>query len=98
MDFMESINLEILVQLSANSSGLIDLAGNTWTYHKKEITRIRDEENYEEESNDMDLGIEGKFPNSYDELVLIVDENQEISDYVLYSIGLKDQTDKIFLL
>ena len=37
--------------------------------------------------------VEGKFPSSYDELVLIVDEKQEISDYVLYSIGLKDQTE-----
>ena len=76
MDFMESINLEILVQLSANSSGLIDLAGNTWTYHKKEITRIRDEENYEEESNDMDLGIEGKFPNT---LAININEGNWIS-------------------
>ena len=76
MDFMELINLEILVQLSANSSGLIDLAGNTWTYHKKEITRIRDEENYEEESEDIDLGIAGKFP---DTLAININENNWIS-------------------
>ena len=35
--------------------------------------------------------IEGRMPESYDELVLIVDKNNEIVDYVLYSIGLKDQ-------
>ena len=35
--------------------------------------------------------IEGRMPKSYDELVLIVDKNNEIVDYVLYSIGLKDQ-------
>ena len=35
--------------------------------------------------------ISGKMPESYDEMVLIVDENNEIVDYVLYAIGLKDQ-------
>ena len=35
--------------------------------------------------------IAGKLPKEYDEMVLIVDKNNEIVDYVLYSIGLKDQ-------
>jgi len=35
--------------------------------------------------------ISGKMPEKYNEMVLIVDENNEIVDYVLYSIGLKDQ-------
>ena len=35
--------------------------------------------------------IKGRMPESYDELVLIVDKNNEIVDYVLYSIGLKNQ-------
>ena len=35
--------------------------------------------------------IKGKMPESYDEMVLIVDENNEIVDYVLYAIGIKDQ-------
>ena len=35
--------------------------------------------------------VEGRMPKSYDELVLIVDKNNEIVDYVLYSIGLKNQ-------
>ena len=35
--------------------------------------------------------IKGRMPQTYDEMVLIVDKNNEISDYVLYSIGLKDQ-------
>ena len=56
--------LKILVQLSANESGIKDLAGNIWTYHKKEITRVRDEENYEEESDDVDLTTEGRFSDT----------------------------------
>lgn len=37
--------------------------------------------------------IAGKWPASYDEIVLIVDENNEISDYSLYALGLKDQSE-----
>ena len=37
--------------------------------------------------------IAGKMPEEYNEMVLIVDENNEISDFVLYSIGLKDQSE-----
>lgn len=32
----------------------------------------------------------GNWPTKYNELVLIVDENNEISDYTLYSLGIKD--------
>ena len=32
----------------------------------------------------------GKWPTKYNEAVLIVDENNEISDYTLYSLGIKD--------
>jgi len=35
--------------------------------------------------------IRGKMPEKYNEMVLIVDENNEIVDYVLYAIGIKDQ-------
>ena len=34
--------------------------------------------------------IAGKMPESFDEIVLVVDENNEITDYALYSLGLKD--------
>ena len=33
----------------------------------------------------------GSWPTNSHELVLIVDENKEISDYVLYALGIKDQ-------
>ena len=35
--------------------------------------------------------VSGRFPESYNELVLIIDDKNEINDYALYSIGLKDQ-------
>ena len=37
--------------------------------------------------------ISGKMPEEKDELVLIVDKNNEINDFILYSIGLKDQAE-----
>ena len=37
--------------------------------------------------------IAGKMPENYNEVVLIVDENNEISDYTLYSLGLVEQTE-----
>jgi len=34
--------------------------------------------------------LEGRFPENYNEVVLIIDENNRISDYTLYSLGVKD--------
>ena len=41
--------------------------------------------------------VTGKWPSSYDEAVLVVNEKNEISDYALYSLGILDQStlDKI---
>lgn len=38
--------------------------------------------------------IEGKLPESYDEIVIAVDQNNQISDYCLYSLGILD-TDEL---
>ena len=35
----------------------------------------------------------GKLPTNYNEVVLIVDENNSINDYALYSLGLKDKNE-----
>lgn len=37
--------------------------------------------------------VQGRMPESYDELVLIVNENNEISDYTLYTLGLRDMSE-----
>lgn len=34
--------------------------------------------------------VAGKWPEKYNEVVLIIDKNNEISDYTLYSLGIKD--------
>ncbi len=40
----------------------------------------------------------GKMPEDYNEVVLIIDENNEISDYTLYSLGIKDQKEIISMM
>ena len=35
----------------------------------------------------------GRLPENYNEIVLIVDENNSVSDYALYSLGLKDKNE-----
>ena len=37
----------------------------------------------------------GSWPKNYDEVVLIVDENNEVSDMVLYALGLKSSNDML---
>ena len=37
--------------------------------------------------------VAGNWPTNYNEVVLIVNENNEISDYTLYALGLKDQNE-----
>ena len=39
--------------------------------------------------------VEGKWPTNYNEVVLEVDENNEITDYVLHSLGLLDQDEMV---
>lgn len=39
--------------------------------------------------------VEGKWPANYNEVVLEVDENNEITDYALYSLGLLDQDELV---
>ena len=35
--------------------------------------------------------LDGTWPKNHNDIVIVVDENNQISDYVLYSLGLKDQ-------
>ena len=37
--------------------------------------------------------VAGKFPTKYNEVVLVMDQNNQVSDYALYSLGLLDQNE-----
>ena len=42
--------------------------------------------------------VAGSWPNAYNEVILMVNDNNEISDFALYALGLKDQTELETLL
>ena len=65
-----------MVTMTASMDG-----SEVWSKLPDDIT-LRDD-NYEL--------IEGSWPNADNEVVLAVDKNEEISDYVLYALGLMDQ-------
>lgn len=50
-------------------------------------TRLFDNSEFLEKQYDV---IAGRMPEKYNEIVLAVDKNNQISDYTLYSLGLKD--------
>lgn len=50
-------------------------------------TEMLDNQNLLQSQYDV---LAGKWPTKYNEVILIVDENNEISDYTLYSLGIKD--------
>ena len=45
----------------------------------------------EEMNNQLYEVVSGRMPKKYNEVVLLMDENNRVTDYVLYAIGLKDQ-------
>ena len=55
---------------------------NTEVWHQ-----LLDNEDLLEDQYDV---IAGRMPRRYNEVVIVVDENNQISDYTLYSLGLKD--------
>lgn len=42
-------------------------------------------------NNKMYKVVSGRMPENYNEVVLLIDENNKVSDYVLYALGIKDQ-------
>ena len=56
---------------------------NVWTklFENKEL------------NNKMYEVVSGKMPENYNEVVILVDQNNQITDYVLYALGLKDQNE-----
>lgn len=75
--------------LKVNPSELMDIFGfnSKFTNNVDVFTQITDNEKLLKDQYDI---VSGKLPENYNELVLIIDKNNEINDYALYSIGLKN--------
>lgn len=80
---MNSMGMGDMIE-AQNSSGMMSQMMsdyNVWT-------EMLDNEELLKTQYDL---LAGKWPEKYNEVVLIVGEDNEISDYTLYSLGLKDQ-------
>ncbi len=80
-DMIEARNNSSMADMMSSSP--MQIASNTEVW-----TKMLD--NKELLHSQYDL-VAGSWPKEYNEVVLIVDENNEISDYTLYSLGLKNQ-------
>lgn len=79
LEARDSSAISMLGSSSMNMSGQL----NCWT-------EMLDNEELLKSQYDL---LAGEWSKEYNEVVLIVGENNEISDYTLYTLGLKDQTE-----
>lgn len=93
-DIKYKYNLELNIYnkdlLKVNPSEIMDIFGFNNQFSNN-IDVFMELTNNKKILNDQYEIVSGRLPENFDELVLIIDENNEINDYVLYSIGLKDQ-------
>ena len=68
---------------AGSMSGMSSPMMNTEVWHQ-----LFDNQEYLEKQYQL---LAGKWPKNYNEVVIVVNSNNQISDYTLYSLGLKDQ-------
>lgn len=83
---LDSVGMGQLSGLSGSSMMSSSMMGGSWDVWSQLIGN----QTLLESQYDV---IAGRWPSAYNEIVLIVDENNEISDYALYALGLKDQNE-----
>ena len=72
-----------------NNSGIMDIMGGSSQMSNTDVwMALLDNKDLLKSQNDL---LAGKWPENYNEVVLVADKNSQISDYALYSLGLKDQ-------
>ncbi len=88
---MNALGMEEMLNARENSS-MSSMFGSSMTSMSN--TDVWEEmlDNEELLHSQYDL-VAGSWPTNYNEVVLIVNDNHEISDYTLYSLGLKDQNE-----
>ena len=70
-----------------STMGITDMQASYFMF-KDVFSEIIDND---ELNNQMYEIVSGRMPKNYNEVVLVVDKNNRISDYVLYALGLKNQ-------
>ena len=84
---MDSMGMESMREAQENSP-MAMVSSSFSTMNNDAWTEMLDNEELLHSQYDL---IAGSWPKSYNEVVLIVNENNELNDYVLYTLGLKDQ-------
>lgn len=79
MGYMSSTQTEAM-SMSGSMGGMMGMGTDVWS-------EMIDNEELISKQYDV---IAGRLPEKYNEVVLVVDKNNEINDYVLYSLGLLD--------
>lgn len=82
MGGMQSMGGDSPVMSAMQSNSMFSVSG------AESCTEMLDNEELLHSQYDM---VAGKWPKNYNEVVLILNDKNEISDYTLYSLGLKDQ-------
>ncbi len=85
---MDAMGMGDLLDARNNASFMGITASPAMTSQNDVWTEMLDNEDLLKSQYDL---LAGKWPSKYNEVVLIVGDNNEISDYALYSLGLKDQ-------
>ena len=74
--------------LESRQETMASMGGSVTTMTQTDVwTEMLDNQELLESQYDV---VAGEWPEKYNEVVLIVDENNEVSDYTLYSLGIKD--------
>ena len=87
-------NTEEIVQVNPNSV-LDEIGMNMGEIQSSFVstdvfTEMFDSQEMNEQMYDL---VAGSWPTEYNEVVLVIDENNEISDFTLYALGLKDSSE-----
>lgn len=81
MGYMSSTQTEAMSSMS--SMGMMGMGSDVWT-------EMIDNDEIIDTQYDV---IAGRLPEKYNEVVLVIDKNNELNDYYLYSLGLLDPKD-----
>lgn len=86
---MNAMGMGEMIEAQNNSSMASMMGSSSMMMSNTDVwTKMLDNEELLQSQYDV---LAGSWPKSYGEVALIVDENNQISDYTLYSLGLKDQ-------
>ena len=86
---MNSMGMGDMIEARDNSSIASMLGSSSMMMSNTDVwTELLDNEELLHSQYDI---VAGSWPKAYNEVVLIVNENNELMDYTLYSLGLKDQ-------